>query len=165
MKVLILRTISHNKIWEGTEEYCHYEDQGYGIIKKWEPNIGLHSLNEVNIAIGIYTKQYYSYPRAFTNSEVEQHPSLLKLQPIKKGSHNFGIDNNKDLKIYFSFQNKLNIFSRAEMEHLDNLFVIAKRKEINIDTNFTRYPSLCFTLDESVVKDLFSKFDKIIELK
>ena len=61
---------------------------------------------------------------------------------------------------YFSFQNKLNDVSRTEMGNIDNLLVKAKMSELKIDINYTKFPSLCFTLEESVVKDIFRRIGK-----
>jgi len=61
MRILIMRTIAHNKIWEGSERTCHYENQNYEYIKIWEPNIINHNLDQIKYGIGIYTIYYFNY--------------------------------------------------------------------------------------------------------
>jgi hypothetical protein len=162
MKILILRTIAHNRIWEGIQPSCHYEELSYDIIKKWEPNIVEHPLNQISYGIGIYTHKYYSYgpPKAYSETPEEHHPSLLKLEPISANSIYYGEENSNpdNIKIAFSFIKKIFEVDQMKMISIDNLLIKEKMCELNINRIHTRFPSLCFTLDEGSVKNIFNNF-------
>ena len=47
MKILILRTFAHNRIWEQENHHCEYgPNQWIGMIDQWEPNYTEFELGE-----------------------------------------------------------------------------------------------------------------------
>lgn len=163
MRILIMRTIAHNKIWEGIEPTCHYENQNYEFIKTWEPEIINYKLDQINYGIGIYSKDYFKYVsflgvKASTDTIHETQPSLLNLKPIDDNSNSFIVDESEIIRIAFELNKKYNEFNRAKMFELDEKFISLKRKELGAKLPSTRYPSLCFSLDYRDVENIFTQF-------
>ena len=151
MRILVLRTIAHNRIWEGNEHRCHYENKAYEIIKAWEPNIVSYTLDEIKYGVGIYTKQYFKYvspttgKKASTDTIQENQPSLLSLRSIDKESKSIIEDKSKIMKIYFELNKKYENFEKHKMIELDDELLNIKIKELGKKPN-TQYLSLCFSL-------------------
>ena len=169
MKILILRTIAHTRIWESSKTTCHYDTLGYNIIKTWEPNYADRNLSDVAYAIGIYGEQYYqpSYSTgitAYSNRPEEEHPSILILNPITEGSSHYATDNGKKINVQFSFVKKLCQINRQKMHQIDKQLIKKKLEELKQNPTFTKFPSLSFTLDEYDVKKVFSDFELNLDL-
>ena len=158
-----MRTIAHNKIWEGSEPYCHYEGQNYDIIKKWEPEISNYTFDKTKIGIGIYTETYFNYTsmrgiRASTDTIQESQPSLLKLKSIDGNPSSSIEDKSGIIKIAFELTKKFDTFDKVKMFELDTMFVRSKKKELGAKLPITRFDSLCFSLDEQEVDNLLKQF-------
>ena len=163
MRILIMRTIAHNKIWEGIEPTCHYENQNYEIIKKWEPEIINYKLDQIKYGIGIYTIYYFDYvsfwgAKASTDTFNETQPSLLNLKSIDNNSLSFIEDKSEILKIAFELNKKFNEFDKVKMFDLDNRLISLKRKELGDKLTSTRFSSLCFSLNYQDVENIFTQF-------
>lgn len=162
MKFLILRTIAHSKIWEQGNETCHYDTLSYDIINKWEPDLIHKSLNDVSYGLGIYAEQYfrpdYKGKIAFSNTAGEEKISLLRLQPILDGSPYFGKDEGNNIIIKYSYESKINNSDRMTMFNIDKKLRDKKLASINKTYSFTKYPSLCFTLEDSLVENVLNEF-------
>ncbi len=162
MRILILRTIAHNKIWEGIEPMCHYENQAYEIIKTWEPNIINYKLKEIKYGIGIYTKQYFNYVspkgiKASTDTIQESQPSLLNLKSIDNESTSFIEDKSKIIRISFVLNKKYEGFEKEKMFELDDKLVNLKIKELGQKPN-TQFFSLCFSLKYQDVVNILNQY-------
>lgn len=162
MRILIMRTIAHNKIWEGLEPMCHYENQNYEIIKTWEPNISDLTLEEIKYGIGIYTRYYFNYVsltgiKASTDTIQENQPSLLNLKSIESNSTCFMEDKSKIIRIAFELNKKFELFDKAKMFELDDKLINLKIKELSQRPN-TRFDSLCFSLNYGDVEKLLNQF-------
>lgn len=163
MKFFIMRTIAHNKIWEGIETTCHYENQNYDIIKKWEPDIINYKLDQIEFGIGIYTIYYFNYVsflgvKAYTGTIQETQPSLLNLKSIDGNSLNFIEDKSGIIKIAFELNKKYDEFDKAKMFELDHKLTSLKRKELGDKLPSTRFDSLCFSLNYQDVENVFKQF-------
>lgn len=163
MKILIMRTIAHNKIWEGGERTCHYENQNYEYIKIWEPNIVNHNLDQIKYGIGIYTRYYFNYNVLFSGKKVstdtiqETQPSLLNLKSIDGNSSSFIEDKSGIIRIAFELNKKYDEFDKTKMLELDNKLISLKIKELGHKPN-TRFDSLCFSLNYQYVENIFIQF-------
>jgi hypothetical protein len=165
MRILILRTIAHNKIWEGIEPTCHYENQAYEIIKTWEANIINYKLEEIKYGIGIYTKQYFNYVspkgiKASTDTIQENQPSLLNLKSINN-SASFIEDKSNIIRINFELNKKYEGFDKEKMFELDEKLVNFKIQELRQKPN-TQFPSLCFSLKYLDAVSILNQFEVII---
>ena len=158
-RILILRTFKHSRVWEGTDHIiydnvsiCHYEKIARDIILTWEPNISNYTLDDFTHAWGLYNDKYFSGENgknsdyAFLGTEGEEHPSLLQLMPIKRGSNTFLEDDGKQIKIAFTLINKMNDIHRNHMLQFDRTFINLKRNELNEIQKKTDFPSLCFSI-------------------
>ena len=162
-KILILRTIAHSKVWDGIEPSCHYEGQNYDFIKSWELNLLHYTIDEVKFGIGIYTNYYYNYKTLFGNKVhrgtiEEDQPSLLEIISNEEESRLIGVDNDSQIQIYFKLLKKYSQFSRTSMLELDTKLVNMKKNELGANLPYTRFDSLCFTLDFNRVEELFESF-------
>jgi len=163
-KILILRTIAHSKVWDGNEPSCHYEDQNYDFIKSWEPNLLHYTIDEIKYGVGIYTNYYYNYKTRYGNKVhrgtiEEDQPSFLEIISNEENSRLIGVDNDSKIQIYFKLLNKYPQFSRTSMLELDNQLVKMKKNELGANLPYTRFDSLCFTLDFKGVEELFKSFN------
>jgi hypothetical protein len=165
MRILILRTIAHNRIWEGIEPTCHYENQAYEIIKTWEVDIINYKLEEIKYGIGIYTKQYFNYVspkgiKASTDTIQENQPSLLNLKSIND-SASFIEDKLNIIRINFELNKKYEGFDKEKMFELDEKLVNLKIQELGQKPN-TQFPSLCFSLKYQDAVNILNQFEVII---
>ncbi len=162
MRILIMRTIAHNKIWEGIERTCHYENQNYEYIKVWEPGIINHTLDQIRYGIGIYTRYYFDYVsfagiKASTDTIQETQPSLLNLKSIYGNSSSFIEDKSGVIRIAFELNKKYDEFNKAKMFELDDKIISLKKNESGYKPN-TLFDSLCFSLNFQDVENVFRQF-------
>ncbi|MFA5404431.1 MAG: hypothetical protein WC358_05815 [Ignavibacteria bacterium] len=164
MKILILRTISHTKIWEGEQKVCTYDTRAYEIIKQWEPNIEKFKTIDFSFCLGFYSNKYFSYlhpngRNAYLGTENENKPSILNTFSLDN-TNNFIRDNKKEINVEIKLIKKINSFNRDKMNELENILINIKRKELKL---FTGYPSLCFSLDKNLVLSLLKKYNVDME--
>lgn len=163
MRILIMRTIAHNKIWEGNERSCHYENQNYQFIKIWEPNITKFNLDQIKYGIGIYTRYYFNYIswhsgiKTSTDTVQETQPSLLNLKSIDGISSSFIEDKSDKIRITFELSKKYEAFDKTKMFELDDKLIKQKIKELGYKPK-TRFASLCFSLNYESAKSIFIQF-------
>jgi len=161
-KILILRTFSHTRIWEGGEPFCHYERHAHEIIKDWEPNLPEYTLDEIPLAMGFYTENYFTYrdfsgQMSFIGTPEEEQPSFLQLTPINIDSNSFATDNGSQINIAFRFLQKITGVTREEMIAIDKLLVKLKKIELGLDIRNTRNSSLCFTIDADTLSNYMNQ--------
>lgn len=157
MKVLILRTFAHNRVWENDRKNCEFErGQWVDMIEKWEPNYENYLVNQFSYGLGIYTNQYfthisrYSSKAAYSHTPEEENISILRLRPFSDSGH-FSTVRDKQLFVYYNFETKLFTNPDRElMKIMDSEFVEEKRREL-VETfgkiPHTPYLPLSFTLD------------------
>jgi len=164
MKILILRTFAHSRVWEKERNHCEFEEsQLTYMINAWEPNYSDFKITDFRCALGIYTDKFFYYPsnRVIPITKEEQIISLLKLNSYRNTS-NFTNINNDTLQVYYKFKGKLwNDPNIKLMNDIDEDLIIAKKNELEIKfgnvpyTKF-KYP-LSFSLDEDIVIQTLKK--------
>ena len=137
MKILILRTFAHNRVWENERSSCDFESgQWLGMIDKWEPNYETFATNEFKFALGIYTNQYfthvsrYSSIASYSGTPEEDNISILKLTAISD-SDQFSTVRTSQLFVHYNFHSKLFPEPNRElMKTLDREFIAEKQREL-----------------------------------
>jgi hypothetical protein len=163
VRVLILRTFAHTRVWDD-RDYCTYEFAQANKIYQWEPNYGKLKSNQIEFAIGIYMPQYFTYsgtygkPRpVFAGTVEEQIPSLIQLSGRSKKP--FVRKDEGDDAILIKYEVVKKFWSepdRNKMRELNLLLLQKKIQEvrkagIELNTN-DRFKPLSFTLEyESVI--------------
>ena len=165
MRVLILRTFMHQRVWEAERELCTFEStQWEELIKKWEPGYLSLSIEDISLALGIYTRKYFEpFPTrhrdepVFSGSQEEQNISILKLTG-SGGSKLLARKSRGFVVVNYDFAEKL--FKQPDQElmiRIDESLLNAKMCEMSKTFDSipnTEYPPLSFTLDWSTVKDV-----------
>jgi hypothetical protein len=150
MRVLILRTFAHEKVWDD-RSWCEYEPFQAGLITAWDNKyLGLKG-KQIEYTIGVYTwdyfyrtKKYGMKPHAFMGTNEEQIPSIVKLcaEPDELFST---CTNRQSIVIKYEFERKLWKKPNKElMFKLDKSLLGLKQKELGVHTE---YPALSFTLE------------------
>jgi cell shape-determining protein MreC len=67
----------------------------------------------------------------------------------------------ENIKIYFELNRQLEEFDRAGMLQLDDMLVNLKTRELGQEPN-TRFPSLCFSLEDEDVANILNQFQVVI---
>jgi len=136
MRVLILRTFAHSKVWDDRNS-CEYEAFQRQLIEQWDP--GYQEFNRDNFVygIGLYIHKYFTHKQlyggkesAFKGTDEEQIPSVLRLRGDESGSivmerglGSFWIEYELDRKLWKKPD-------RALMTKLDDALIRCKRQEI-----------------------------------
>lgn len=163
MRILILRTFMHQRVWESDRELCTFEaTQWDELIKKWEPGYLNLSIEDVPLALGIYTSKYFvPFPTRYRAEPVdsgtleEKNISVLQLTG-SKGSKLLARESQGLLVVDYDYVEKLFKYPDEKlMIRVDESLLSAKQVELTetlgaIPT--TEYPPLSFTLDWSIVK-------------
>lgn len=158
MKVLVLRTFAHQKVWDERTR-CEYEPFQSELITQWDPSYLDNEGQDIAYALGIYTydyfhrKRYYGkLPPAFTGTSEEQVPSVLSLR-VEGDEKIARLGASGALYLKYEFTQKLwREANQSLMFELDNSLLGLKRKEISIHTP---YPALSFSLEQEKVDHVF----------
>lgn len=156
MRILIMRTFAHRRIWEGYEPWCHYEDDSYNYIKGWEQDISDLTEWEVEYGIGIYNQIYFDRLKRYGKyeSKEETQPSLLKLKTRFNREIKIIEDNGSMMQFIFEKIKKYEEFNKNSMLELDKKLIKLKINEIG-ERPPTPFDSLCFSLDFKEVEKVF----------
>mgnify|MGYP003967397851 FL=1 len=168
VRVLILRTFAHTRVWDDRDR-CEYEFGQAAKINAWEPGYRSITANQIDFAIGIYMPQYFTYsgvygkPRpVFAGTVEEQIPSLIQLKGRSKKS--FVRKDAGDNAILIKFEVVKKLWSepdRSRMRKLNWLLLQRKVQEvkqagIQVNTNDPFKP-LSFTLGYDQVVSAFGE--------
>jgi len=165
MKVLILRTFAHPRIWESDKDHCEYEQtQLNNMILNWEPDYADQDISQFSFALGIYSAKHFTYIKKFGKSpyqhtDEENNISLLNLSKYSNMPRFSQYKNAEQIMyVYYSFKSKLwPNRNRNLMIELDNKFVEAKKSDLLIKLGsvpVTPYIPLSFVLEENVVNSI-----------
>jgi|GEM_PF-618563 len=172
-RILILRTMAHTRVWEKGISRCYFEPrQLSGMILNWEPNIMNLTVDQCNLALGVYTAKYFQPSRygriGFSGQVSETSISLLKLDGANDTRCSCYTNG---AKLYFSylFEQKLWADNNPNrMLSIDNALVALKIAELTQCVGYVpitsyRWP-LAFSLDMASVKELLGKIGVALKL-
>jgi len=175
MKVLILRTFAHTRIWESDKIQCTFEiTQLENMIYSWEPDYSNFLIDNFRFALGIYTDKYFSfnipplYTPAYQNTNEEQIISLLKLRPYGGTSKFTNVLDRGTIQVFYNFMFKLwNDPSKVLMSQIDNSLIQEKKLELKSiygDVPNTKFDPLSFSLEENSVLKILENNNIVIDV-
>ena len=155
MRALILRTFSHNRIWEADKIECTFGFLSFvdqiKLIRDIEPNILQYLVSDFDFAVGIYISKYFTYKNVWSKTPEEESISLMSLRGTANGTF-ARLTTDNQLQISYNFKKKIP-GSRNQMFLLDSKLTTLKSTLENPNSLKFKYFPLCFSLDATLVID------------
>lgn len=137
MRVLILRTFAHSRVWEQERNKCEFEDsQLTNMINSWEPDFKSYKVDDISFALGIYTDKYFRFidiygNRSFQNTIEENSISLLETRGNIDNYFSYYDDEKQKMYVKYFFVKKLwKTNDNSLMLKIDGQLIEAKKQEL-----------------------------------